>query len=102
MSNDTQGPLVLEPRWHAWNSLGCSRLAGWSPFYCTLMHPRTYCGVEQDEHHGIAQQTFEASVVLIAQHIVEVAGQDTHLVNDQLLWWAETETEREGKRGVKC
>lgn len=45
----------------------------------------TYCGVEQDEHHSCAHQTLEAGVIFVCQHIVEVAGEDTHLVNDQLL-----------------
>lgn len=52
----------------------------------------THRGVEQDEHHGLGQQVPEGTVVLIAQDIVEVAGQDTHLVNDQLLWEAQGNT----------
>lgn len=46
---------------------------------------KTYCGVEQDEHHGSAHQAAEARVVFVCQHIVEVTGEDSHLVNNQLL-----------------
>lgn len=45
----------------------------------------TYCGVDQDEDHRFPQEAPEAGVVFVCQHIVEVAGEDTHLVNDQLL-----------------
>lgn len=51
--------------------------------------PTTYRGVKQDEHNGYAHQIFEAGVIFVCQHIVEVAREDTYLVNDQLLWWQE-------------
>ncbi len=45
----------------------------------------SYCGVQQDEHHCCADETLEAGVIFVCKHAVEVAGEDTHLVNDQLL-----------------
>lgn len=45
----------------------------------------TYCGVDQDEHHGFADQISESRVIFVGQHIVEVAREDADLVNDKLL-----------------
>lgn len=55
-------------------------------FLMTLCHPAsTYCGVEQNEHHRRAHQTPEARRVFVGQNVVEATGEDSHLVNDQLL-----------------
>lgn len=48
--------------------------------------PSTYCGVDYNEHHRCAHQILIAGVIFVCQHIVELAGEDAHLVNDQLLW----------------
>lgn len=53
--------------------------------------PITYCGVHQDEHHSFSNQTFEAREIFVCQHLVEVAGENSYLVNDQLLWWQKKE-----------
>ena len=45
----------------------------------------TYGGVEQDEQYSKGDQVAEGCVILVSQHHVELAGKDTHLVNDQLL-----------------
>lgn len=75
---------MLELHWYVWHSLATvGRSATAAPPVPIAL--TTYCGVDQDEHHGFADQTSEARVIFVGQHIVEVAREDADLVNDKLL-----------------